>query len=224
MTKVAVVLSGCGYLDGAEIREAVIALWALDKMDASVRCFAPDIDQHDVVNHLTGQQVDETRNVLVESARIARGQVTDLKKANADDFDALVLPGGFGAAKNLSNIAFKGIDGEVLPEFKDFIVGFLKAGKPIGAICISPAVLVAAVKGEASPIVTLGEDKEGLIIGLGGKHESCATHNCMEDNDNNIVSCSAYMQEAPLAAVAGGIEKLVENVIARAQSKQGKVA
>jgi enhancing lycopene biosynthesis protein 2 len=146
MPNVAVILSGCGYLDGAEIREAVLALTALDKEGATVEVFAPNIPQRKVVNHLTGEDTDETRNVLVESARIARGKVRDLDEAKAEAFDALVLPGGFGAALNLSDIALKGAEGTVIPALKNLILDFLKAGKPIGAICISPAVLVASVK------------------------------------------------------------------------------
>jgi len=152
MPNIAVVLSGCGYMDGAEIRESVLALTALDREGAVVTIFAPNIDQHHVINHLTGQETDETRNVLVESARIARGKVQDLNEAKADDFDALVLPGGNGAAKNLSDLAFKGGDATVLPKFKALLLDFVAQNKPIGAICISPAVLVAALKEDIHPV------------------------------------------------------------------------
>lgn len=214
MARVAVVLSGSGYLDGSEIREAVIALLALDRGGAEVQIFAPNVDQSDVVNHLTGEATSETRNVLVESARIARGQVKDLEEAKADDFDALVLPGGYGAAKNLSNLATAGAEAEAIPAFKRFVTEFIEQGKPIGAICISPAVLVAAIRDKVSPMVTIGDDADGLIAGLGGQHETCATENMTFDVANQIISCSAYMREDSLANVASGIEKVVDKVLA----------
>lgn len=220
MTNVAVVLSGCGHLDGAEIREAVISLLALDKGGATVSIFAPDIAQKDVVNHLTGKPIEETRNVLVEAARIARGKIRDLKEAKASEFDALVLPGGFGAAKNLSNLAEKGPDAQVLPEFKALILDFLRAGKPIGAICISPAVLTAAVKGEVTPHVTIGDDNDGLIEALGGVHQQCQTKGIVIDDTNHIVTCSAYMRDDTLTNVALGIEKLVEVILNQVKAQK----
>ncbi len=207
--KAAVILAGCGYLDGAEIREAVITLMALDQEDVAVQCFAPDINQMHVMNHLTGEVTNETRNVLVESARIARGEVKPLSEAKAADFDVLLLPGGFGAAKNLSDIAVKGAQGDVLPEYAALVKAFHAAEKPIGAICISPAVLVAALRGQASPIVTIGDDADGLIAGLGGQHQECQTKGIVIDEANHIVSCSAYMREDRLTNVRAGIEKLV---------------
>lgn len=217
MTKVAVVLSGCGHIDGAEIRESVITLLELDKAGAEVSIFAPDIEQRDVINHLTGEAVNETRNVLVEAARIARGKIKPLSEAKAADFDALLLPGGFGAVKNLSDVAIKGADAEVLPEFKKLVVDFAKAKKPIGAICISPAVLTAALQGVLSPTVTIGDDADGLIKGLGGVHQPCATSESTVDDAHNIVSCSAYMRgDAALKDVAAGIEKVVREVMKRA--------
>lgn len=209
--KIAVILSGCGYLDGAEIREAVITLLALDKASAKVQCFAPDIDQMHVVNHLTGQEIKgEKRNVLAESARIARGKIKPLSEAKSADFDALVLPGGFGAAKNLSDLAVKGADATVLPEFKKLVQSFLDEKKPIGAICISPAVLVAAI-GHGK--VTIGNDPDGLIAKLGGQHQDCITSGFVIDDSNNIASCAAYMSEAKLSDVAEGIEKVVAYVL-----------
>jgi len=215
MKKVAVVLAGSGYLDGAEIRESVITLLALDRAEAQVQCFAPDINQMHVVNHLTGEEVKgESRNVLVESARIARGNIKDLSQANVNDFDALILPGGFGAAKNLSDVAVKGADADVLPEFKELILSFLDAKKPIGAICISPAVVAAAVKGARKIEVTVGKDDGGLISGMGADHKSCDTTDICIDEAHLIVSCSAYMDDsARIKDVATGIEKLVEKVI-----------
>lgn len=214
MTKVAVILSGCGYLDGAEVREAVITLLELDKAGADVECFAPDIEQMHVVNHLTGEEESGAkRNVLTESARIARGKIKPLIEANVADFDALILPGGFGAAKNLSDLAIKGADATVLPEFKELILSFLSAKKPIGAICISPAVLVAAVSKDIKAEVTIGTDNDGLIGSLGGVHHDCPTNDFYYDEINKISSCSAYMSEAPIKDVARGIEKVVAKTL-----------
>ncbi len=221
MTNVAVVLAGCGHLDGAEIREAILTLTALNKRGASVQIFAPNIVQKDVVNHLTGKPMKEERNVLVEAARIARGAIKDLKEANTSDFDALILPGGFGAAKNLSNLAEKGAQCTVLPELGALIQAFLREEKPIGAICISPAVLVTAVKEKISPKVTLGKsDPDNLITALGGKHQSCGAKEIAVDETNHITSTPAYMTDSPLAEIAEGIEKLVEKVLAQAKARR----
>lgn len=216
MKRVAVVLSGCGHLDGSEIREAVLSLLALDRAGATVSIFAPDRNQHHVINHITGEEMPEKRNVLVESARIARGQIQDLKEAKADDFDALVLPGGYGAAKNLSDLAFRAKQANVIPEFKRLILEFIKAKKPIGAICISPAVLVAAVREHFKAKVTIGDDDGGLIGALGGEHVICATDAITVDEAHKLVSCSAYMRNDSLAKIAEGIDKLVAKVLALA--------
>lgn len=215
MAKIAVVLAGCGHRDGAEIREAVLALLYLDQQGAEVSIFAPDIEQADVVNHLTGKTVEEKRNVLVEAARIARGDIADLATAKAKDFDGLVLPGGFGAAKNLSNLASKGKDATVNAELQRLLNEFADAGKPIGAICISPAVVALAL-GERSPTVTIGEDKDtaAVIEAKGGKHRNSPTDQAVNDDTNHIVSCSAYMRgDARLSDVAKGIEQVVSRVL-----------
>jgi enhancing lycopene biosynthesis protein 2 len=213
MVKVAVILSGCGYLDGSEIQESVITLLELDKRGASVQCFAPDIAQAEVVNHLTTKKIKgEYRNVLVESARIARGNVKPLNQAKADDFDALVLPGGYGVAKNLSDLAAKGTNLTILPELKKLITDFLTAGKKIGVICISPALLIAAIKDYTLATVTIGQDPDNIIKNLGGVHKNCATDNYCADEQNNIFSCSAYMQETSIKNVAAGIAKVIEKV------------
>ncbi|MCC7260230.1 MAG: isoprenoid biosynthesis glyoxalase ElbB [Alphaproteobacteria bacterium] len=224
MTKVAVILSGCGHMDGAEIREAVVSLLALSREGAEVQCFAPDIAQHHVVNHLTGKEMPESRNVLVEAARIARGKVKPLSEAKAKDFDALVIPGGFGVAKNLSNLAFKGPEAQVLPDFARVVSEFLAQHKPIGAICIAPAVLVAAIGRDYAPTVTIGEDKgtAEAIAKMGGTHVNRPSDDIAVDEKNNIVSCSAYMRNDELAPIADGIEKLVSKVIALAQSSKAR--
>src|SRR4029079_10753369 len=147
--RVGVVLAGCGCKDGAEIRESVLALLAIDRAGGEARCFAPDVAQASVVDHLRGKPVPgEPRNVRVEAARIARGKIEDVKNARAKDLDALVMPGGFGAAKNLSNFAEKGHAADVHPEVARLLKEMHAAKKPIGAICIAPA-LVARVLGPA---------------------------------------------------------------------------
>jgi len=225
MTHVAVILSGCGYLDGAEVRESVITLLELDKAGAEVRIFAPDIDQHHVVNHISGEETNESRNVLVESARIARGQIEELSQLNPAEFDALVIPGGFGVAKNLADLAFKGPEATVLPAFKQVIMGFLEQQKPIGAMCISPAVLVAAVKDEYQPRVTIGEDQDtaNAIETMGGSHEICPSNQSVWDAKHRIASCSAYMREDSLADIAEGIAQCVKRTL-QAVKEQAKAA
>lgn len=212
MKNIAVILSGCGYLDGAEIREAVLTLLYLDRSQANVSIFAPDIDQHHVVNHLSGEETSESRNVLVESARIARGDVNPLADLDSSAFDAVIIPGGFGVAKNLSDLAFKGAEAKAIPELKTLLESFLEQNKPIGVICISPAVLVASL---SKGTVTIGED-EGtaeVITKMGGKHLTCATDEICIDEENKIISCSAYMRDDNIASIASGIEKLVTKVV-----------
>lgn len=220
MTKIAVILSGCGHLDGAEIRESVLALLALDRQGADVSIFAPNINQTDVVNHLTGEQTGETRNVLTEAARIARGEVSPLSELKADNFDGLVIPGGYGAAKNLSNLASNGAGADVLPDFKRAVSEFISQNKPIGAICIAPAVLAVAVGQDVNPTVTIGEDSgtASVIETAGGNHQNCPTNDIVIDDKNKIVSCSAYMRNDRLSNVADGIEKLVGKVVEYAKS------
>ena len=172
--KIAVILSGCGVYDGAEIHESVITLLRLDQRGAQVQCFAPDIAQLHVINHLTGQEMPESRNVLVESARIARGEVKDIREANADDFDALIVPGGFGAAKNLSNFAVEGAGCSVNPQVLELAEAFAEAGKPVGLICISPA-LAAKIYGPGVTC-TIGNCPEtaAALDKMGATHQECS--------------------------------------------------
>lgn len=220
MTRVAVVLSGCGYLDGAEIRESVITLLALDRAGAKVTIFAPDINQTDVVNHLTVEPSSDTRNVLIESARIARGNVTPLEQADAAEFDALVIPGGFGVAKNLSNFASEGISATVYPPFAAFIRAFADAGKPIGAICIAPAIIALVLGKSHQPRLTIGDDSgtAQAIESLGASHVNCASEQCVIDEVNRIVTCSAYMRDDALGKIADGIEATITQVMKMAKT------
>jgi enhancing lycopene biosynthesis protein 2 len=211
--KIAVILSGCGVYDGAEIHESVITLLRLDQRGAQVQCFAPDIEQHHVINHLNGEEMPETRNVLVESARIARGEVKDIKQANAEEFDALIVPGGFGAAKNLSDFAVKGAECSVNPQVLALAEAFAEAGKPVGLICISPA-LAAKIYGPGVTC-TIGNDTDTVaaLDKMGASHQECAVEDIAEDTARKLVSTPAYMLGKNISEVASGINKLVDRVL-----------
>ena len=215
--RIGVLLSGCGVFDGSEIHEAVLTMLALDRAGAEIVCTAPDMKQLHVVNHLSTEQMDETRNVLVESARIARGKITDLKDLSAQQIDALIIPGGFGAAKNLSDFAVKGPQAEVHPEVRRILEQMVTAGKPIGAICIAPATLTRAL-GRHAPEVTIGTDTgtAAAIETMGGKHINCRVDEIHVDTRLKIVTTPAYMLGPGLKEVAVGIEKLVREVLALA--------
>ena len=193
MKKIAVVLSGCGFLDGSEITEAISLLIALNQAGAQVSCFAPDIE-FTVTNHVNGNTLTEKRNVLAESARIARGNVKSLDKLHAKDFDAIAFPGGYGAAKNLSNWAELGAKCEVNADVKRVILEFFEASKPIGACCIAP-VLIAKVLGNKKVTVTIGEDAETAaeIAKTGAQHEECPVDDYITDRETKVVTTPAYM-------------------------------
>lgn len=212
MKKIAIILAGCGHLDGAEIRESIITLLELDKHDVNVSIFAPNIDQSDVVNHITGKPMNETRNVLIESARIARGQIKDTKELKPSDFNALIMPGGFGVAKNLATIASQGTKGSVSPEIKTIIQQFFKLKKPIGAICISPAIIAKALQELAIPTLTLGEHNN-MLEAFGANEKICQANMIAIDNDNKLVSTPAYMLDEKLSNIAKGIENLVNQIV-----------
>ena len=211
--KIAVILSGCGVYDGAEIHESVITLLRLDQRGAQVQCFAPDIAQLHVINHLTGEEMPESRNVLVESARIARGDVKDIREANAEDFDALIVPGGFGAAKNLSNFASAGAGCSLNPQVLALAEAFVEAGKPLGLICISPA-LAAKIYGPGVTC-TIGNDADtaAALDKMGACHQACAVDDIVEDTARKLVSTPAYMLGKNISEVASGINKLVDRVL-----------
>lgn len=214
--KVGVVLSGCGFLDGAEIREAVLTLLALDQRDLEAVCMAPDQDQLHVVDHLRGEPVDgETRNVRVEAARIARGDVRDLADVQADELDAIVLPGGFGMAKNCSDFASKGAEASVHPKLAELLRAMHTAGKPIGAICIAPAVVAAALGADAGPILTIGNDAgtAAALEAMGAHHHDTPVDTPVTDVKNRIISVAAYMYDARLKDIAAGIDKLANGLV-----------
>jgi enhancing lycopene biosynthesis protein 2 len=213
--RIGVVLSGCGVFDGTEIHEAVITLLALDRAGAEIVCMAPDVDQLHVVDHLRGDVArGEQRNVLVESARIARGNVVDIAAVDPDDLDALILPGGFGAAKNLSDFALKGAGCKVHPEVARVVTAVHAAGKPIGALCIAPAVL-ARLLGDERPHLTIGTDPgtAAALEAMGACHEACEARGTTVDRERLLVTTPAYMLAGSIAEAADGIEKLVGEVL-----------
>jgi enhancing lycopene biosynthesis protein 2 len=211
--KVAVILSGCGVYDGAEIHESVITLLRLDQRGAQVQCFAPDIAQLHVINHVTGEEMPESRNVLVESARIARGNIKDVREASVEDFDALIVPGGFGSAKNLSNFAVEGVGCSVQPDVLALTEAFAEAGKPVGLICISPA-LAAKIYGPGVTC-TIGNDADtaAAMNKMGATHAECAVTDIVEDKARKLVSTPAYMLAQSISEAASGINKLVDRVL-----------
>ncbi|MCG9757878.1 MULTISPECIES: isoprenoid biosynthesis glyoxalase ElbB [Pseudoalteromonas] len=213
MKKVAVILSGCGVFDGAEIHESVLTLLNLEKAGASYQCFAPNIDQFHVINHISGEEQDERRNVLVEAARIARGEIADLETLNADEFDALVLPGGFGVAKNLSDFAFKGADSTILECVKRVCREFNHQQKPIAYLCIAPA-LIAHIHTPGT-LATIGNDVDtaAAINTLGAKHVDCEVTEIVVDDNEKVISTPAYMLASSILEAATGIEKAVVKLI-----------
>jgi enhancing lycopene biosynthesis protein 2 len=215
--KVGVLLSGCGYLDGSEIHESVLTLLHLDAAGATAICIAPKKAQLHVVDHATGEVVEgASRDVFGEAARIARGKLRDIAEVEPGELDALILPGGFGAAKNLSDFAQKGADAQVEPEVGRLLRAMHEAKKPIGVICIAPAVLAAAFKdGEVHPTLTIGRDEgtSAALVAMGAHHHEAPVTGICVDEQNRIVSTPAYMYAAKIAEVSAGIEKLVHAVL-----------
>lgn len=204
----AVILAGCGHQDGAEIHEATLTLWAIHKHGADFQCYAPDIRQHHVLNHINGQEMSEQRNVLIESARIARGKVAALATFSPEHADALVLPGGFGAAKNLCSYAFDGPNCTVQPDVARAIEAMHRAGKPIGALCIAP-VIVAKVLGKVT--LTIGEDAATAenLAAMGARHQPTREGEIAVDEANKIVSTPCYMLNSRIDQVANGVDRLI---------------
>jgi enhancing lycopene biosynthesis protein 2 len=211
--KVAVILSGCGVYDGAEIHESVLTLLRLDQRGAQVQCFAPNIPQLHVVDHYSGDEMDETRNVLVESARIARGKIKDVRELHVGDFDALILPGGFGVAKNLSDFAISGAHCTVQADVLQAVQAFASAGKPVGLMCIAPA-LAARIFG-AGVQCTIGSDPEtaGNLQQMGAVHVEAAVEDIVVDEQHRLVTTPAYMLAGSISEAASGINKLVDRVL-----------
>lgn len=208
----AVILSGCGHQDGAEIHEATLTLWAIHKNGANFQCYAPDIKQHHVLNHVTGQEMDEERNVLIESARIARGKIAPLSAFSADTVDGLVIPGGFGAAKNLSSYAFDGAACTVNSEVAKAIQAMHAAGKPIGALCIAPVIL-AKVLGDVT--LTIGQDSSTAanLAAMGAQHTPTLHGEIVIDRKNKVVSTPCYMLDSRVDQIADGADNLIQAML-----------
>ncbi len=214
MKKIAVMLSGCGVYDGSEIYEATLTMLRLDHNGVAYQCVAPDVEQMHVINHLTGEEMPgEKRNVLVEAARLARGEIISLADARAEDYDALIFPGGFGAAKNLSNFAVMGDGAVVLPEVLAFARGFVDAGKPVGLICIAPA-LAPLIFGPGVQC-TIGNDTvtASAIAAMGGEHRECPVNDTIIDEERKLISTPAYMLAGNISEASSGIFKLVDQIV-----------
>lgn len=221
---IAVLLAGSGVYDGSEIHESVLTLLALDEAGASYQCVAPDKPQFHVINHLTGEPMTESRNVLLESARIARGKVKALKDMKASDFDALIIPGGFGAAKNLNEWAIKGPDGAIDPEVKAFILDFMRLNKPIGAMCMGPTVVAQALAdSDYHPQLTVGStaapspyDIAAISAGMermGSKAVMRTVQQIEVDVTHKIVTAPCYMMEARISDIRLNTKQLVEALL-----------
>ncbi|MBT0663842.1 isoprenoid biosynthesis glyoxalase ElbB [Geobacter pelophilus] len=212
--RIGVVLSGCGVFDGSEIHEAVCTLLAINRNGAESICMAPDMELSEV-NHLTGNETGAKRNVLVESARIARGKIKNIAEVKAADLDAVIFPGGFGAAKNLCTFAFKGPEATIQADVARLLKEMVAAKKPIGAICIAPALIAATLGKEYAPKVTIGNDSgtASAINQTGSSHVDCPVTEFVVDRENKIVSTPAYMLASNIAEAADGIEKAVKAVI-----------
>jgi enhancing lycopene biosynthesis protein 2 len=222
--KIGVILSGNGVYDGSEIHEAVFTLLAIEENGAEALCYAPDIQQHHVVNHITGEEMEEKRNVLIESARIARGNIKSLAEFNVDDVDALVIPGGFGAAKNLTKWAFSGPDGEILDEVKKAINENIAAGKPLAGMCMGPTVIAKALEGSGiKSELTVGTTEEkspydikAISEGMEKTGASAVMKTVKEilvDEKNKIVTAPCYMMDASITEVRNNIKDTVKKLV-----------
>ena len=208
----AIILSGCGVYDGAEIHEAILTMLAIAKQNADYTIFAPDIEQHHVINHLKGEETTEKRNVLVEAARIARGDIKALSDYRVQDFDALFIPGGFGAAKNLSSFAFDGANCTIEKETERAIIETHSAKKPIGALCITPALIAKVLKDVK---VTIGQDKATAeaIEQMGSTHANSNHGEVIIDEANKLATTPCYMLDANLVQIAEGADNIVKAVL-----------
>lgn len=211
---VGVVLSGCGVYDGSEIHEVVLTLWALDRAGVKIVLTAPNRDAFHVINHLDGQPEKVSRNVLVEAARIARGHIVDITEVRAESLDALIFPGGFGAAKNLSNFAVQGAGCEVIPEVRSLVDEMYHQSKPLGFWCISP-VLAARILGSEGITLTIGDDPDtaAALEKMGAHHQECGVTRCVVDEVHKIVSTPCYMYDARISEVGAGIEEAVAHIL-----------
>jgi enhancing lycopene biosynthesis protein 2 len=213
--RIGVLLSGCGVMDGSEIHEATLTLFFLDKQGAEIVCMAPNKEQFDVMNHAAGSPAQEKRNVLVEAARIARGKILDIKTVKADDLDAIIIPGGMGAAKNLCTFANEGSNCRVDEDVARLLWDFYRAKKPIGALCIAPALIGRLFGAEISPELTIGTDAgtASALEKMGARHKKALVNEIVVDSKNRIVTTPCYMLAQSIKEVGAGVEKLVAQIM-----------
>lgn len=216
MKKFAVILCGCGSMDGSEIHEAVMTLLAIDRNEYEYSIFAPNDNQYHVVDHVSGQATDEKRNMMVEAARIARGQIRPLEECKVEEFDAVVFPGGFGAAKNLFTYAIDGKDCTVREDVATLIRAFHACKKPIGALCIAP-VMIAKVLGDVT--ITVGNDEGTIenVLSFGSKHINTLQKGVIADKQNMVFTTPCYMLPARISDIADCAENLIEAIIENIQ-------
>jgi enhancing lycopene biosynthesis protein 2 len=223
MKKIGVLLSGNGVFDGSEIQEVVLTLLSIAENGASYVCMAPNIMQHHVLNHMTGDEMPETRNVLIESSRIARGDIKNLSEVDINGLDALVLPGGFGAAKNLTKWAFSGPEGDILPDVKNIIKQMHTQGKPLVGLCMAPTVIAKALEGQQIvPTLTVGTSEEASpyeiaaisegIVNTGAVAEMKSIREISVDEKNKIITAPCYMMEASIIEVRDNIKKAINKL------------
>jgi enhancing lycopene biosynthesis protein 2 len=219
--KIGVLISGCGVYDGAEIQEVVLTILAIEEIGAEAVCISIDESQYHVINHLTGEEMSETRNMLVEAARIARGKVTEISKITPSDLDGLVIPGGFGSAKNFTSWAFDGPEGSINPKVKLLVVNLINVGKPIAALCVSPIIIAKALEGSSIRAkLTIGSEKEKSpydISAFSKGMESAGAQTSMKtvneiliDKENKIITAPCYMMEASIVEVQKNIRSAIE--------------
>ena len=213
MKKIAVILSGSGVFDGAEIHESVLALLAIEQNGATWHCFAPDINQYHVINHLTGEEMNETRNVLIESARIARGNISDVATLKVEDFDGLLLPGGFGAAKNLTDFAINGAQCSINTHVATACRAFADAGKPAAYLCIAPTIIPLIYQDGVKGTVGNDQGTASAFEQLGGDHVECTVDEYVYDSEHNVLSTPAYMLASTISQAASGINKVVAKLV-----------
>ena len=212
MKKFAVILCGCGHIDGSEIHEAVMTLLAISRNNCTYTIFAPDVNQHHVVNHLSQEPMEETRNVMVEAARIARGEVKNMAEYSPADFDALVIPGGFGAAKNLFTYAIDGVNAKVNPDVEKAIKETYDVKKPIGALCIAPVLLAKVLK---DITITVGSAPDAIanVEKMGATHINTKQTEVIADKQNMIFSTPCYMLPATIADIADSADNLICSIL-----------
>lgn len=213
MKKVAVILSGCGVFDGSEIHEAVLTLLHIAKAGAHYRCFAPNREQLHTINHLTGETTSPNRNILEEAARIARGDISSLEQLNVAEFDALIVPGGFGAAKNLCDFAVNGTQMTIHQDVLRVATEFAKANKPAGYICIAPAMIPRIYGQHTRATIGVDTDTAAALNTMGAKHVDCQVNDIVIDEEHKVVSTPAYMLAQSITEADAGIAKLVQAVL-----------